>query len=153
MLCRDLQASECVRYAPSFILLSDAVTVRPYGIIRYAALDRGVKAAVARVTDGNPPHAMVYAWLNWSMHLARAPGRQLELLERARESLLSLGPCAARVRSRQRSRRRQAEPQPAGSRCRGRHGAVALQAERELLKDGSRSGLNKFLHSEHLRGL
>lgn len=50
---------------------------------RHAALDRGAMASLARLTAGLSPHAMIDAWSDWAMHLARAPGRQLELVERA----------------------------------------------------------------------
>lgn len=56
----------------------------------YAALDRGVMAGLARLTGGISPHAMLDAWGDWAMHLARAPGRQLELMERARDNWLRL---------------------------------------------------------------
>ncbi len=57
---------------------------------RHAALDRGAMASLARLTGGISPHAMVDAWSDWAMHLARAPGRQLELLERAQANMLKL---------------------------------------------------------------
>ncbi len=56
----------------------------------YAALDRGVMASLARITGGISPHAMIDAWSDWAMHLSRAPGRQLELMERARSNWLKL---------------------------------------------------------------
>ena len=71
----------------------DATGVRerhPYG-----ALDRGVLASLARMTGGISPHAMLDAWGDWAMHLARAPGRQLELIERARDNWLKLAQFAA----------------------------------------------------------
>jgi polyhydroxyalkanoate synthase subunit PhaC len=57
---------------------------------RHAALDRGAMASLARLTAGLSPHAMIDAWSDWAMHLARAPGRQLELLERAQANWLKL---------------------------------------------------------------
>ncbi|NYS26076.1 polyhydroxyalkanoic acid synthase [Rhodobacteraceae bacterium 2376] len=72
-----------------------AVTRRPLDasdrdLHPYAALDRGVMASLARMTGGISPHAMIDAWGDWAMHLARAPGRQLELMERARDNWLKL---------------------------------------------------------------
>ncbi len=61
----------------------------------YAALDRGVMASLARMTGGLSPHAMFDAWSDWAMHLARAPGRQLELTEHARDNWLRLAQFAA----------------------------------------------------------
>jgi len=49
----------------------------------HAALDRSAMASLARLTGGLSPHAMIDAWSDWALHLARAPGRQLELIERA----------------------------------------------------------------------
>lgn len=57
---------------------------------RHATLDRGAMASLARLTAGLSPHAMIDAWSDWAMHLARAPGRQLELLERAQANWLKL---------------------------------------------------------------
>jgi polyhydroxyalkanoate synthase len=57
---------------------------------RHAALDRGVMASLARLTAGISPHAMIDAWSDWAMHLSRAPGRQLELVERAQANWLKL---------------------------------------------------------------
>ncbi len=49
----------------------------------HAALDRAAMASLSRFTGGLSPHAMIDAWSDWAMHLGRAPGRQLELTERA----------------------------------------------------------------------
>lgn len=62
---------------------------------RHAALDRGIMASLARLTAGMSPHAMFDAWSDWAMHLARAPGRQLELIERAQANWLKLASFAA----------------------------------------------------------
>jgi polyhydroxyalkanoate synthase len=49
----------------------------------HETLDRATRALQARLTGGLSPHAAWAAWADWATHLARAPGRQLELAERA----------------------------------------------------------------------
>ena len=56
----------------------------------HAALDRSAMASLARFTGGMSPHAMIDAWSDWAMHLARAPGRQLELMEHAQANAMKL---------------------------------------------------------------
>ena len=48
-------------------------------------------ANLARMTGGLSPHAIFDAWSDWAMHLARAPGRQLDLMERAQTNAMKLG--------------------------------------------------------------
>ncbi|MBI1384757.1 MAG: alpha/beta fold hydrolase [Rhizobiales bacterium] len=61
---------------------------------RHAALDRALMASLAQMTGGISPHAIIDAWSDWAMHLARAPGRQLELVERAQTNWLKLAQLA-----------------------------------------------------------
>jgi len=57
---------------------------------RSRTLDRAATAALARLTLGVSPHAVADAWLDWAIHLARAPGRQAALAERATTNVLKL---------------------------------------------------------------
>ncbi len=56
----------------------------------YSSLDRSAMGSLARMTSGLSPHAVLDAWGDWAMHMARAPGRQMELMERAQENWLKL---------------------------------------------------------------
>jgi polyhydroxyalkanoate synthase len=47
------------------------------------ALDKGLKAALAKFTAGLSPITLASAYSDWAMHLASAPGKRLELLEKA----------------------------------------------------------------------
>ncbi len=57
--------------------------------------DRAARAAVARLSGGVSTHAFIEAWSDWAQHLARAPGRQMELAEHAQRNLLKLAALAA----------------------------------------------------------
>ena len=41
------------------------------------ALDRGLKAALAKMTAGLSPIALAAAYNDWALHLATAPGKRL----------------------------------------------------------------------------
>lgn len=52
--------------------------------------DRAVRGVVARLSGGVSTHAFTEAWADWAQHMARSPGRQLELLEHAQQNALKL---------------------------------------------------------------
>ncbi|MEP3049222.1 MAG: alpha/beta fold hydrolase [Roseibium sp.] len=58
-------------------------------------LDRGARAAMARLSGGVSTHAMIQAWTDWAQHLVQSPGRQLELAELAHANALKLMSYAA----------------------------------------------------------
>ena len=45
----------------------------------FETIDRLARATLARFTQGASPHAEFAAWFEWASHIARAPGRQMEL--------------------------------------------------------------------------
>jgi polyhydroxyalkanoate synthase len=47
------------------------------------ALDKSLKAALAKGTAGLSPIALAAAYADWALHLASAPGKRLELLEKS----------------------------------------------------------------------
>ncbi len=46
-------------------------------------LNRATHAATARITGGMSPAALAGAYLDWALHLASAPGKQLQLVDKA----------------------------------------------------------------------
>ncbi|WP_239002729.1 PHA/PHB synthase family protein [Rhodovastum atsumiense] len=53
--------------------------------------DRMVRAIQARMTQGISPTAVASAWMDWIVHLASAPGKQLALSARASQAMLRHG--------------------------------------------------------------
>ncbi|WLS00789.1 PHA/PHB synthase family protein [Shinella sumterensis] len=56
----------------------------------YRAIDRTREALSARMTGGLSPTALALALFDWSIHLASAPGKRLELLDKAARKSASL---------------------------------------------------------------
>jgi polyhydroxyalkanoate synthase len=58
---------------------------------RYAeAIDRALNYAISRVTLGLSPAALAEAYFDWLVHLAAAPGKQLQLCQKALRKTLRL---------------------------------------------------------------
>ncbi len=47
------------------------------------SIDRLSRAMLARATQGISPNALAKTWADWAVHIAQAPGKRLELAERA----------------------------------------------------------------------
>ncbi len=53
------------------------------GLPNFRTVDRLSRALLARATHGISPAALAETWADWLLHLASAPGRRLELFQRA----------------------------------------------------------------------
>jgi polyhydroxyalkanoate synthase len=53
--------------------------------------DRSLHAAIARVTMGLSPAAMAHAYLDWATHLAGAPGKRMQLVNKAIRKAIRFG--------------------------------------------------------------
>ena len=56
----------------------------------YEAMDRAAHAAVAKATSGIAPSVLAEAWIDWAVHLAVSPGKQLHLMEAAMRNAQAL---------------------------------------------------------------
>jgi polyhydroxyalkanoate synthase len=54
-------------------------------------VDRSLNAAAARFTAGLSPPALAEAWFDWLAHLATAPGKRIQLLEKGVKKTVRLG--------------------------------------------------------------
>jgi polyhydroxyalkanoate synthase len=59
-------------------------------------VDRSLHAAVARFTAGLSPAALTHAYLDWATHLVNAPGKRLQLVDKATRKTLRFANYAAR---------------------------------------------------------
>lgn len=62
--------------------------------------DRAFHAALARFTGGLSPSALANAYFDWAVHLALAPGKQVELFDKVLRKSLRLAEYCARCQSR-----------------------------------------------------
>ena len=58
---------------------------------RWATLDHAARAVVVSVTGGISPVSLAAAYADWAMHLALAPGKQAQLVEKAFKKALRWG--------------------------------------------------------------
>jgi polyhydroxyalkanoate synthase subunit PhaC len=68
---------------------------RPQQTRPHNTLDRAARGALAKLSGGVSPHSFIEAWSDWAQHLARSPGRQMELAEHAQQNLLKVMALAA----------------------------------------------------------
>ncbi|MCF7701438.1 PHA/PHB synthase family protein [Loktanella sp. M215] len=59
------------------------VAVPPKPETTYQALDRKTHAHVAQATLGLAPSVLGEAWMDWAVHMATSPGKQMELAQQA----------------------------------------------------------------------
>lgn len=62
-----------------------------FGEEAFSAIDRMREAASAKFTGGLSPTSLMLAYLDWAIHLAGAPGKQLELASKAVRKASRLG--------------------------------------------------------------
>ena len=87
-----LRESIAATPAPEPVFLRDS-----YASTAFAELiDRSVQAATARFTAGLSPMTLVGAYMDWASHIAYAPGKQLQLTEKAFRKWLRFAQYAAR---------------------------------------------------------
>ena len=61
------------------------------GLPNFRTLDRLSRALLARATQGVSPAAVAETWADWALHLASAPGKRLELFQRAAMTMARFG--------------------------------------------------------------
>lgn len=68
---------------PTVVVDLPALDAAPAHTTMEQALDKGLKATQAKFTGGLSPIALAAAYADWALHLCSAPGKQLELGEKA----------------------------------------------------------------------
>ncbi len=53
----------------------------------HTALNHAMHSAISRATNGLSPAALMGAWFDWATHMAVAPGKQLQLVEKAADKV------------------------------------------------------------------
>ncbi|MFN3746984.1 MAG: PHA/PHB synthase family protein [Hyphomicrobiaceae bacterium] len=79
----QVRAPEACDVAENEELPAATLGWRPLRFDDLEIVDRKCRAVVGRFTQGVSPIAVLAAWQDWACHLARAPGRQLELIGEA----------------------------------------------------------------------
>jgi polyhydroxyalkanoate synthase subunit PhaC len=80
-------AANVVRSRPSQQLDRDSYSVTALADIT----DRALHAATARFTAGVSPAALAQAYLDWATHLAYAPGKRIQLVDKATRKAMRFG--------------------------------------------------------------
>lgn len=62
----------------------------------HEAMDHSMQSAMSRVTQGLSPAALMGAWFDWATHIAAAPGKQMQLVEKAADKVKRQAHFAAR---------------------------------------------------------
>ena len=80
-----LERAEAPHFAPAALPQSAG------GPPNFRTLDRLSRALLARATQGISPFAVAETWADWALHLASAPGKRLELFQRAAMTMARFG--------------------------------------------------------------
>lgn len=82
---------------PGFVAPPPDESRDSYTVTSFAELsDRSLHAAVARLTGGLSPAALAQAYLDWATHLSFAPGKRLQLMDKATRKAVRFGNYAYR---------------------------------------------------------
>lgn len=68
---------------PSTTALARPLEIESVGTEAYRAIDRMREALTAQATAGLSPSSLALAFFDWSLHLASAPGKRMELVDKA----------------------------------------------------------------------